>query len=90
LLQLRGRDTLRAWEVMIDARDWPTLVGDLLDTHYDPAYFKSLDKNYASSERDRRYSLDETSAAAFVELAARIVRDVGAEAPLANTVSCTR
>jgi tRNA 2-selenouridine synthase len=75
LLQLRGRETLNAWDALIAARDWPSLVGELLDTHYDPSYFRSLDRNYAASERDLHYTTADCSATGFAELAMRITSD---------------
>jgi tRNA 2-selenouridine synthase len=33
-----GQTKLAQWYASIDAADWPGLVGDLLETHYDPAY----------------------------------------------------
>jgi len=46
LLQLHGHETITRWNASIDSGDWPTLVADLLKNHYDPAYRKSMPKNY--------------------------------------------
>ncbi|MEQ1592313.1 MAG: tRNA 2-selenouridine(34) synthase MnmH [Thiobacillaceae bacterium] len=76
LKQLRGHETIQAWQAMIQAQDWRGLVGDLLATHYDPAYFKSLNKNYAASEQDRSYALSDVSTAGFSALAAQVLTDL--------------
>jgi len=76
LTQLRGHETIQAWQAMIQAQDWHGLVGDLLATHYDPAYFKSLNKNYAASQQDRSYALNDISLAGFSALAAQVLTDL--------------
>lgn len=45
LQRLRGRysnDTVDQWEKWIDTAQWEALVSTLLETHYDPAYRRSL------------------------------------------------
>jgi tRNA 2-selenouridine synthase len=46
LTALHSRETVGRWIAQIDARDWHALVTDLLATHYDPAYLRSMEKNY--------------------------------------------
>ena len=48
LIELRGKETVDAWRALIEQGDWPNLVGALLDEHYDPAYRKSLARNYGT------------------------------------------
>jgi tRNA 2-selenouridine synthase len=47
LTALRSKDTVARWIAQIDAGEWPTLVTDLLATHYDPSYMRSMATNYA-------------------------------------------
>ncbi len=75
LTRLRGAATIQHWQAMIAARDWQGLVGDLLHTHYDPAYFKSLSKNYEGGELSREYAFTVISAAGFSTLAGRMLVD---------------
>lgn len=75
LTRLRGAATIQHWQAMIAARDWQGLVGDLLHTHYDPAYFKSLSKNYEGGELSRAYAFTDISAAGFSTLAGRMLAD---------------
>lgn len=46
LIELHGREVIERWNKAIDAADWSALVADLLQNHYDPAYRKSMPKNY--------------------------------------------
>ena len=46
LTALHSKATVARWIAQIDAREWEDLVGDLLATHYDPAYLRSMGNNY--------------------------------------------
>ena len=48
LVELHGREVIARWNAAIEAGDWTTLVADLLQNHYDPAYSKSMPKNYTT------------------------------------------
>jgi tRNA 2-selenouridine synthase len=48
LVGVQSRNTVERWMAQIDASEWETLVGDLLATHYDPAYLRSMGNNYAN------------------------------------------
>jgi tRNA 2-selenouridine synthase len=43
---LQSNETLARWSSQIEAGDFPALVADLLENHYDPLYQRSQDKNY--------------------------------------------
>lgn len=47
LIPLLGRECVEAWKNLARAGRWDELVADLLTRHYDPAYARSLGKNYA-------------------------------------------
>jgi tRNA 2-selenouridine synthase len=47
LVALHGREVVARWKAAADRGDWATLVADLLENHYDPAYRRSTHKNYA-------------------------------------------
>ncbi len=61
LTELRGHETVAAWQDLANRRAWPELVAALLEQHYDPAYFKSLAHNYAPSPEDRTFHADDLS-----------------------------
>ncbi len=51
LIELHGRNKVEQWKRLADDGGWDALVERLLTEHYDPAYIKSIDRNfkYASS-----------------------------------------
>jgi tRNA 2-selenouridine synthase len=46
LTELHGKKTIERWTQAAAASDWDTLVADLLDVHYDPAYRRSIERNF--------------------------------------------
>nr|WP_314545816.1 tRNA 2-selenouridine(34) synthase MnmH [uncultured Massilia sp.] len=46
LVQLHGRAKIDAWHEMANTGRMPELVDQLLVEHYDPAYLKSIDRNF--------------------------------------------
>ncbi len=83
LVALRGRETVAAWHALIDSQDWRGLFDDLLVKHYDPAYSRSLNVNYAESERGPGYAVQDISFAGFDALAARILHEHDVESAIA-------
>jgi tRNA 2-selenouridine synthase len=57
LTSLRGHAQVAAWKRLADAGDWDTLVTGLLQAHYDPAYERSLGRNYARAVSAPTYTL---------------------------------
>lgn len=82
LVPLRGRETVAAWHELIDAQDWPTLFGALLIQHYDPAYARSLNANYAAGEHGQAYSISDITHAGFDALAVRILDEHNIALPI--------
>jgi tRNA 2-selenouridine synthase len=48
LVDLQGRETVARWQAMARAGDWPALLAELMQRHYDPLYAKSLQRSYGS------------------------------------------
>jgi tRNA 2-selenouridine synthase len=46
LTALHSKAVVTRWLAQIDAGEWDVLVGDLLASHYDPAYARSMGKSY--------------------------------------------
>ena len=46
LVQLHGRARIDAWHEMANTGRMPELVDELLGEHYDPAYLRSIDRNF--------------------------------------------
>ena len=76
LTQLQGRERIDAWKSLGEAGQWDELVADLLVRHYDPAYTRSLGKNYTKAPDSPTYTLSDHSARAFMELARRVIKNV--------------
>ena len=79
LVALRGRETVSAWHALIDAKDWRALFDDLLVKHYDPAYTRSLNANYAENALGPDYLVRDISFAGFDALAVQILQEHDAE-----------
>lgn len=73
LAGLRGRATVERWQAMAVGGDWDALVGELLATHYDPAYLRSLGRNYPGSAGAPVFTLADTSETAFLALAEAVL-----------------
>ena len=48
LVQLHGREKIAAWHGMANSGAMPELVAQLLQEHYDPAYLRSIDRNFVA------------------------------------------
>jgi tRNA 2-selenouridine synthase len=46
LIELRGRETVQAWQAQARAGEWPQVFGALMQRHYDPLYERSLRSGY--------------------------------------------
>ncbi len=49
LTELRGRDRVGRWKALGQAGHWDALVAELLEVHYDPAYGRSLARNFGQA-----------------------------------------
>jgi tRNA 2-selenouridine synthase len=65
LSSLHGRERIDSWHRLVDTGAWDDLVADLLDSHYDPAYDRSMFKNYVGIRRARSVPLSATSSDGF-------------------------
>ena len=74
---LQSRETLSRWAELVTAREFRTLVGELLELHYDPLYRRSQARNYAGFETSARLATDDLSPAGITQLAREML--AGAE-----------
>jgi tRNA 2-selenouridine synthase len=65
LVTLHGREKISRWQAMATAGNMEALVEELLIDHYDPAYLRSIDRNFAQFSEARHLALDDISEAAF-------------------------
>jgi tRNA 2-selenouridine synthase len=69
LTALRGRETVARWQEQAGSGHWDDLVAELLDQHYDPAYQRSLGRNFVHSPTGPTLTLDSPDPARVRELA---------------------
>ncbi len=77
LRNLHGAERIAHWKEQLGRGDWNALVSDLLVNHYDPAYRKSLFRNYPGANDARVVEVADISRDGFLALARRLKRDIG-------------
>jgi tRNA 2-selenouridine synthase len=90
LAPLHGRERIERWNDLAGAGDWHGLVADLLETHYDPAYRRSMFRNYAGAASASVLPVSEASREAFLALARRIAEVPAGEASALSGASSGR
>jgi len=70
---LQSKDTIARWEGLVAAKEFPALVGELLELHYDPLYQRSQARNYAGFDTAVRLSTDDLSPDGITRLAREIL-----------------
>jgi len=70
LVQLHGRAKINAWHAMAEGGEMAQLVDQLLVEHYDPAYLRSIDRNFVRYPQAEVLALDDIAPHDFL-LAAR-------------------
>jgi tRNA 2-selenouridine synthase len=77
LVGVHGRSRIAAWKDMAAAGQWETLVTELLDQHYDPAYRKSTQRNFVNIASALVIRAEDTTAAQMNELADELLARLG-------------
>jgi tRNA 2-selenouridine synthase len=72
LVQLHGREKIDAWHDMANTGRMPELVDALLVDHYDPAYLRSIDRNFVQFKNAHEVVLDDIGADDFLAAARRL------------------
>ena len=72
LTQLHGRERIERWQAMATAGEMPALVDELLVDHYDPAYLKSIHRNFVQYDKAIELALPDISPEAFVAAARQL------------------
>jgi tRNA 2-selenouridine synthase len=78
LKDLHGAERIALWKSQVARADWNGLVLDLLENHYDPAYRRSMFKNYRGVEDAAPVHIAGISREAFLETARSLLRTPGA------------
>jgi len=76
LVPLQGHNQVEAWKIMVRDEDWDTLVADLLSLHYDPAYARSLGRNYPQAGGLTALTLPTAEEGAFIEIAMKLINTI--------------
>lgn len=77
LAPLHGTDRIDAWIAQLRRGEWKALVGDLLESHYDPAYRRSLVRNYREAASAPPVAVDDPRPESFAAIARAIVESHG-------------
>jgi len=72
LVQLHGRARIDAWHGMANGGQLPELVDELLVQHYDPAYLRSIDRNFVQYPQAEVVELGDISKEDFLAAAHRL------------------
>ena len=72
LVQLHGRARIDAWHAMAKGGAMPELVAELLEQHYDPAYLRSIDRNFVQVAQGEVVELNGIAQDDFVAVARRL------------------
>jgi tRNA 2-selenouridine synthase len=73
---LRGlypNERLDTWKQLANASRWDEFVADMLENHYDPAYGKSMFRNYRHAGDAARFAVTDISARGFAAVAGQIL-----------------
>jgi tRNA 2-selenouridine synthase len=69
LVQLHGRAKIDAWHAMAKGGAMPELVDQLLVEHYDPAYLRSIDRNFVQYGQAQVLEMNDIAEQDFVRAA---------------------
>jgi tRNA 2-selenouridine synthase len=75
LVALHGHAKIRTWRDMAQTGEISRLVEELLTQHYDPAYLRSIERNFSSYPQARSLTLEDISGRAFSKAAQALLTD---------------
>ena len=73
LKNLHSRETFARWHELVRSADWPTLVRELLEQHYDTLYRRSQGLHFRGHRNPASFTTDDLSPHGISDLARRIV-----------------
>ena len=76
LIAIQGKERIESWKAQSRAGHWDELVADLLIHHYDPAYTRSLDRNYVGALTAATLQLPAADPETFSRLARELVNSI--------------
>jgi tRNA 2-selenouridine synthase len=81
LTPLHGHEKIRGWRALAESGDIPALVKALLEDHYDPAYLKSIGRNFEGYKNAVVVGMPDITAASFSVAAAGLTTRLEASGP---------
>ena len=75
LIGLHGRERVESWKSLAAEHRWDDMVRRLLEEHYDPAYHRSINRNFQRAAGAAQVTLDGETEAAFARAAAALAAD---------------
>jgi tRNA 2-selenouridine synthase len=72
LVRMHGHEKISAWHAMANSGAMPELVDELLVDHYDPAYVRSIDRNFSLFSQAEVVELKDISKEEFLKAAHRL------------------
>ncbi len=72
LISVHGREKIQRWHDMANAAQMPQLVDELLVAHYDPAYLRSIERNFLQYAQAEVLELAGISEQAFADAAQKL------------------
>jgi len=76
LSAVQSKQRIESWKALAGAGRWDELVSELLIHHYDPAYTRSLDRNYLGALNAETLTLPAADMATFTRLAQHLVDSI--------------
>jgi tRNA 2-selenouridine synthase len=77
LAPLHGTERIAQWNALAESGAWDALVSELLVTHYDPAYHRSMFRNYRGATEAPAITVRKAARAEFAALAERVAAQFG-------------
>lgn len=77
LRDLHGAERIELWRTHLSGGQWQPLVRDLLESHYDPAYKRSLLRNYRNTQTATAVEVRDITRRGFLALATALTREHG-------------
>jgi len=74
LTPLHGHTKMRQWQSLAQSNDISTLVESLLVEHYDPAYLKSIERNFENYAKGTAVAMPDITARSFEEATRQIMQ----------------
>ncbi len=76
LTAIKGRRVVENWQAQARSGQWETVVHNLLTHHYDPAYWRSIHRNFVQFKNSKTIAPNDRSMRAMADLAHQLLMSV--------------